>query len=728
MKAITKRWFGLCVSAFLCTLYANADTYNLTFNIDDFEIIQKDGVVSITPLKSSYTFGLDTSSPALPLYTKRITIDGKSQKETFTYDVNRKELIASNVYVSPNKECYATNMPMPVDTNVVLPDYGQQIYPKTTADFIYGTTMRDGKEISFLTVSPFEYDAANRNLYFISSISLSFNKEIIVPSRQAATKANNKVVKYLIVTSADFVEAFKPLRDWKTQKGVRAEIISTEFIDSIYKDKGADIQERIKRCLKDYYDNYSLDWVLLGGDDSAVPVRKCYVANDSDDVTYRTIVASDAYYANFDGAFNWNADGDLLYGEINDNVYLTPQIKVSRLPFRNNSQIEAYTEKLINYEKALYAGPWMNRMLLSGRILKEYKDSGISDAHYSTEKLYKNYIQSSYPDLEKHFFYDTGNSFGYTGNDSILNTLNLVKAFNTVEPHYMHMATHGSSHVWELDNSSLFASSDVSLLSNSNKPMIVTTEACNASDFADQPAYGMCEAFLMKANGGALAFWGSSTIGIINISDGFCGDFWENLNKTYYRFADAVIAAKGIRIPYAKDYNHFRTLILSMNAMGDPELTVYTNEITHPSKHIKIEFYPDSTFVEGLTDDSLIVTSLGDNGTTFYKNDFRYVMGSTTVPVIACVKRLGYYILAVKSGDYILENECNVLYLQDQKFLGGNIKYKSDVITIGGNVDSNQKVGVVQIKNDAALLFDSSKRTIIQNGFKCQKGAKLIIK
>ncbi len=728
MKTITKRWFGLCVSAFLCTLYANADTYNLTFNIDDFEIIQKDGVVSITPLKSSYTFDWDSSLPALPYFTQRITIDGKSQKETFTYEVNRKELIASNVYVSPNKECYATNMPVPVDTNVVLPDYGQQIYPKTTADFIYGTTIRDGKEISFLTVSPFEYDAANRNLYFISSISLSFDKDIIVPSRQAATKANNKVVKYLIVTSADFVEAFKPLRDWKTQKGVRAEIISTEFIDSIYKDKGADIQERIKRCLKDYYDNYSLDWVLLGGDDSAVPVRKCYVANDSDEVTYRTIVASDAYYANFDGAFNWNADGDLLYGEINDNVYLTPQIKVSRLPFRNNSQIEAYTEKLINYEKALYAGPWMNRMLLSGRILKEYKDSGISDAHYSTEKLYKNYIQSSYPDLEKHFFYDTGNSFGYTGNDSILNTLNLVKAFNTVEPHYMHMATHGSSHVWELDNSSLFASSDVSLLSNSNKPMIVTTEACNASDFADQPAYGMCEAFLMKANGGALAFWGSSTIGIINISDGFCGDFWENLNKTYYRFADAVIAAKGIRIPYAKDYNHFRTLILSMNAMGDPELTVYTNEITHPSKHIKIEFYPDSTFVEGLTDDSLIVTSLGDNGTTFYKNDFRYVMGSTTVPVIACVKRLGYYILAVKSGDYILENECNVLYLQDQKFLGGNIKYKSDVITIGGNVDSNQKVGVVQIKNDAALLFDSSKRTIIQNGFKCQKGAKLIIK
>ena len=728
MKALNIQRCLLYVSAFLYTLVANADTHNLTFSLSDFEIEQKDGVVSITPMKSAYSFGLDTSSPALPLYTQRITIDGKSLKGTFTYVVNRKELIASNVYVSPNKECYATDMLPPVDTSVVLPDYGQQVYPEATAGFIYGTTLRDGKEISFLTVSPFEYDAANGNLYFISSISLSFDKEVRMPSRQATTRTNNKVVKYLIVTSESFVDAFKPLRDWKTQKGMKAEIISTEAIDSIYGDEGADMQEKIKRCLKDYYDNYSLDWVLLGGDDSAVPVRKCYIAS-SGKVTYRTIVASDAYYANFEGAFNWNADNDGYYGEVEDNVFLTPQIKVSRLPFRNESQIEAYTEKLINYEKALYTGSWMNRMLLSGRVLYEYLDSGISDAHDSTERLYKNYIQSSYPDLEKHYFYDTGNSFGYTGTDSILGVYNFARTFNIVEPHYMHMNTHGSSHLWELDNDSLFASSHVlSLLTNNNKPVIVTTEACNASDFVDQPTPGMCEAFLMKANGGALAFWGSSYKGFNNISDDFCGNFWENLSKTYYRFADATIAAKGFCMSQENIYNHYRTLMLSMNAMGDPELTVYTNETTHPSKYIKMEFYPDSTFVEGLQDDSLTVTSLGDNGTAFYKDAFRYAMGSTTVPVIACIKRLGCYILTVKSGDYIWENGCNVLYLQDQKFFGGNITYKSDVITIGNNVDSNQDVGDVQIKNDATLLFDSNKRTIIQSGFKCEKGAKLIIK
>ncbi len=725
MKAITKRWFGLCVSAFLCTLYANADTYNLTFNIDDFEIIQKDGVVSITPLKSSYTFGLDTSSPALPLYTKRITIDGKSQKETFTYDVNRKELIASNVYVSPNKECYATNMPMPVDTNVVLPDYGQQIYPKTTADFIYGTTMRDGKEISFLTVSPFEYDAANRNLYFISSISLSFNKEIIVPSRQAATKANNKVVKYLIITVDSLVDAFKPLRNWKTQKGVKAEIISTGTIDSIYEDEGYDIQERIKRCLKDYYDNYSLDWVLLGGDNSVVPSRHCYIRNDTGEV-YNETVTSDAYYANFEGEFDWDADNDKYYGEIEDNVYLYPQLKVSRLPVCNTEEIEAYTQKLLDYEKVLYAGPWMNQILLSGSRLNYNSLSVPSDAHSSAENLFDSYIRPSYPNLEKHYFYDTGNNLGYTGSDSILNSSNLVRAFNSIEPHFMHMTSHGLPNLWALDVDAFYAS-DVSLLTNYNKPMIITSESCYFNFLGNYSEPLLNKALIRKEGSGALALWGSSFMGFTHISTKFFGEFWVNLNKNYHRFADAVIAAKCGHANHYNTYDHARTLILSMNAIGDPELTVYPNNATYPNEFLDMKFYPDSIYIEGLHYDVIAIKSVNDNGEKFYYSGNYYGGWSIDVPVLVCFERAGYYILMVKPGRNVFENGNNTLYLQEQTFPGGNISYTSDAIIVGNDVDSTQTQGNVVVKQ-GTLTFDSSVKTVIQNGFKCEKGAKLIIK
>lgn len=728
MKAITKRWLGLCVSAFLCTLLANADTYNLTFNIEDFEIIQQDGVVSITPLKPSYTFDLDTSLPALPYFTQRITIDGKSQKETFTYEVNKKELIASNVYVSPNKECYATNTPIPVETSTVLPDYGQQIYPETTADFIYGTTLRDGKEISYISVSPFEYDTANGNLYFISSISLSFDKEITIPSRQSTARTSNKVVKYLIVTQDSLADAFKPLRDWKTQKGVRAEIISIETIDSIYEDEGYDIQERIKRCLKDYYDNYSLDWVLLGGDNSVVPSRHCYIRNDTGEV-YNETVTSDSYYANFEGAFDWNANKNNYYGEITDNIFLTPQIKVSRLPIRNKAHVEAYTQKLLNYEQAIYAGPWMNRMLLSGSLLQEYKPSGISDAHYITESMYA-LIESSFGNLEKYNFYDTGNNLGYTGSDSILNTENLINAFNSVEPHYFHMNTHGYPDLWQFPTT-YFYSSDVASLENNNKPMIITSESCYAGYLEAYGSPKLCEAFIGKEEAGALAFWGSSFLGFGNISDDFCRDFWINLTNTDYRFADVVIAAKSTFISQVDQYNHYRTLLFSMNALGDPELTVYTNATTFPDKHINMKFYADSVFVQGLQTDIITTSSLGDNGDAFYRTGEYFGGGKVNTPVLVCIDRLEqnnqHYLLTIKSGHNVWGNGYNNLYLQGQTFPGGKILYSSDVITIGRNIDSTQVGGDVVVKH-GTLTFDSSKRTVISNGFRCEEGARLIIK
>ena len=735
MKALNIQRCLLYVSAFLYTLVANADTHNLTFSLSDFEIEQKDGVVSITPMKSAYTFGLDTSSPALPLYTQRITIDGKSQKGTFTYVVNSKELIASNVYVSPNKECYATNRPVPVDTSVVLPDYGQQVYPEKTAGFIYGTTLRDGKEISFLTVSPFEYDAANGNLYFISSISLSFDKEIREPSRQTATRTSSKTVKYLIVTQDSLVDAFKPLRDWKTQKGIKADIISTETIYAQY--TGKDKQEQIKRCLEDYYENHSLDWVLLGGDNSVVPVRKCYIFNKEapdPQLIYDTTVVSDAYYANFNGAFDWNADNDGYYGEVEDSVYLTPQIKVSRLPIRNSAHIEAYIQKLLNYEKAIYTGTWMNKMLLSGARIDYQSTSVPSDAHSDAESMYNTYIQPTYPNLEKYCFYDTGNNLGYIGNDSILNPSNLTRALNSIEPHYMHMNTHGDPNFWLLDFGA-FQSSNVAQLTNDNKPMIITSAACYFNDFTSYSDPSLCEALIRKAHGGALAVWGSTYKGVSTISDEFCRDFWINLKNTCYRFGDAVIAAKSKQVNHYNTYDHGRTLVLSMNAIGDPELTVYISATAFPNNHVNMKFYPDSIYVEGLQTDIITMTSFGDNGATFYRTGEYYWGGSLNVPVLVCIDRSkhpdkyanDFFLLSTKSGRNILENGNNTLYLQGQTFPGGKISYTSDVIVVGNDVDSTQTQGNVVVKQ-GTLTFDSSVKTVIQNGFKCEKGAKLIIK
>ena len=84
-------------------------------------------------------------------------------------------------------------------------------------------------------------------------------------------------------------------------------------------------------------------------------------------------------------------------------------------------------------------------------------------------------------------------------------------------------------------------------------------------------------------------------------------------------------------------------------------------------------------------------------------------------------------IKTVESGHNILENGNNTLYLQGQAFTGGNISYTSDAIVVGCDVDSTQTQGNVVVKQ-GSLIFDSSVKTVIQNGFKCEKGARITIK
>ena len=209
MKAIAKRWFGLCASAFSCILYANADTYNLTFNLDDFEIIQQDGVVSITPLKSSYAFDWDSSLPALPYFTQQILIEGKCKPKTFTFEIEEKVLIASDIYVCPNQES------TPIDGNSALnaplmikPQYAETVYPDITVKYVYGMTDREGKEHSFLVVSPFEYDTERHCLYFIPSIRISYDIQPISSFCSQARTNNHKSIKYLIITADSLVDAY----------------------------------------------------------------------------------------------------------------------------------------------------------------------------------------------------------------------------------------------------------------------------------------------------------------------------------------------------------------------------------------------------------------------------------------------------------------------------------------------------------------------------------------
>ncbi|MFW9819102.1 MAG: C25 family cysteine peptidase, partial [Candidatus Thorarchaeota archaeon] len=136
----------------------------------------------------------------------------------------------------------------------------------------------------------------------------------------------NPKIEMLIITpdNQTFIDAVKPLMEWKNEKGVKT-IILSNF--SLY--PGSDDAEKIRNMIKWYYNKENVRWVLLAGDaqDDLIPIRKVYNPDvlrwedgRSETVGGEYYKPTDYYYADLNGT--WNSDGDGNWGENpNDNSY-----------------------------------------------------------------------------------------------------------------------------------------------------------------------------------------------------------------------------------------------------------------------------------------------------------------------------------------------------------------------------------------------------------------------
>ena len=169
-------------------------------------------------------------------------------------------------------------------------------------------------------------------------------------SRPALRGTRDDAVDYLIVTTASLASSFQPLADWKTQRGVAAEVVTTDWIYANY--AGTDEAEQVRNCIIDYYENKGTTWVMLGGDEGIVPVRVVIaMTGDAGDE-----IRCDLYFSDLDGT--WNADGDAKWGEVSqDNVDLYADVFVGRATVRNTTQADRFVNKLLTYEGAPTGDP-----------------------------------------------------------------------------------------------------------------------------------------------------------------------------------------------------------------------------------------------------------------------------------------------------------------------------------------------------------------------------------
>jgi hypothetical protein len=135
----------------------------------------------------------------------------------------------------------------------------------------------------------------------------------------------------VIITQDSWVSAFQPLSDWKTQKGIPANIVTTSWIYNSGGYSGTNL-EKIQSFIKDAYNSWGTVYFLLGGDTNVIPTH------------YRTFSSVDPE----------PVPNDTYYAQFSSNTWVC-NVHVGRAsvtgPGTGTGQIGNFVNKILNYEK-----------------------------------------------------------------------------------------------------------------------------------------------------------------------------------------------------------------------------------------------------------------------------------------------------------------------------------------------------------------------------------------
>lgn len=177
-----------------------------------------------------------------------------------------------------------------------------------------------------------------RSVVSIAALLLVPAVVFAAPSRTTASSS------CVIVTDASLAAAFAPLAAAHTAGGLPTTVHTLQDIQAAYP-SGRDDAERIRFLLRDLHTQSNLKYVLIGGDEPLIPMRRVCLHN-SLVVQGDLLLPTDQYYACLTG--DWNADNDALWGEDpGDDVTYVPDVHVGRAPVTTLAEAQAFVTRTI---------------------------------------------------------------------------------------------------------------------------------------------------------------------------------------------------------------------------------------------------------------------------------------------------------------------------------------------------------------------------------------------
>lgn len=759
-----KRVFAMIIIHSFCQCITFSQQHiDIALHFDPSSFWLNESRTNIETTSHTLIYLADTLKPAIPYIPVQIMISDLHEYSGFSCSCTR-QFFYDNVALAPN--------PLPEPTNnhhyshTSRANFSLVQYPENNIIFTGENNYGSYKVLNFL-VAPWIYNTSQNKLEILTSVNLNIKLEtvktigslnmkdspllpylnVVNKDKGICIKENKSqieqingnrddIVEYIIVTRDSLKNSFLPLKQWKKQKGIHSKIFSIEEIDTLY--SGSTIQLKIKNCLYDHYLHYGLKYVLLGGDDTVVPVQRCYsIVNRyfPDRKREDNTIPSDLFYSCFSGQFDWNANGNDTIAEVEDGVDFAQYIYVTRLPVRSTQHVTNTIQKILNYEKFPTKNGWNNNILMCGNQLWDtcLVSPRMSDAQAKSENLYRQAIQP-YWHGERLRFYDTYTDFP-DSSDYQLNALNLQTELGKGYT-FMQMATHGSQTSWKMESSPYFYNSNYASQLSNNKPTIITTMACltNAFDNSIKGGFNdpcLSEAFIRNPNSGVVAYLGCSREGWgSNSQNGYLGPSFQ-YEKEYYttlfssivkdkNFGKIVSIAKSNKIPSSNYEGAARWVQLGLNPIGDPEMPVFTEtplsfsqcSITHSDSCSIITVGEDSCKV--------CIMSIDDDGQSFfdvYENTNNICVAPSTHTLQVCITKQNYIPML------FLYNP-STIFIQNE-VLKDNHLYKGNRIYVGTAVTDYKEHGGVTVLNGNVTL--NANEVILYPETTIEKGAVLNI-
>ncbi|MDY6915455.1 MAG: C25 family cysteine peptidase, partial [Candidatus Cloacimonadota bacterium] len=322
---------------------------------------------------------LEAGNPQLPYIPLKILLPMGHKIRELELSFG-KELQKEEVNIKPAAQMQPISKPNLIaepQTNVYQKN---EDFPKKDYDFL-GTQSYRGYNIALVNVYPYKYNPQQQKLKYLEEFVLTWTssyeedlaaeqlrkvdmnrgklRRLDLENISAAASYKSKPVRsrnlpipedpytMIIITNQESEPYFEDFINWKEDNGVHTGIFVTENIYASY--SGVDNQEKIRNFIIDAYETYNstsypLEYVILGGDDEIIPIRGCY-GQVGGTVDYN--IPTDMYYGSLDGS--WDADGDGIYGEQNDNVDLFPEVAVGRISAETEHEFDNFFNKNYSY-------------------------------------------------------------------------------------------------------------------------------------------------------------------------------------------------------------------------------------------------------------------------------------------------------------------------------------------------------------------------------------------